>query len=121
MKKVISTLLVAVMLVGSMFILVSCGGLSGTYKAETIVGSTTLEFSGNKVTITNKVGGATFDPVTANYELGEKEDGSRTITFSYDEGVEEDETLKGTVSFSEGSDDNGSYIKIAGILTFYKQ
>jgi len=121
MKKVISTLLVAVMLVGSMFILVSCGGLSGTYKAEALGTTTTLEFSGNKVSITTKAGAVTVGPVTANYELGEKEDGKRTITFSYDNEEEAHDVLKGTVSFSEGSDDNGSYIKIAGILTFYKQ
>ena len=116
MKKVLSTFLVAVLLVSSLFVLASCG-LSGTYKDAT--GTTTLEFSGDNVKITFSLFGVSTTS-NAKYSLGENEEG-RTITFTYEEGAKENDSLKGTLPFTEGSDDNGSYILIAKVLKFYKQ
>lgn len=120
MKKTISTLLVAVLLISSMFLLVSCGGLSGSYKS----GTTTLDFSGDNVTIKFEVTVVVTisKTSTAKYQLGNDDNGNRTITFTYGDGQEENSLLANGIAlpFSEGSDDKGSYIKIAGV-TFYKQ
>ena len=56
MKKTLSLLLVCVLLVGCIFSLASCGKtLSGTYKADVVVGGTSYTFSGSKVTLTAEV------------------------------------------------------------------
>ena len=117
MKKTISAVLVAILLVSSIFVLASCGGLSGTYKS----GTTSLEFSGDKVTIKFDLG-VVATTSTANYKLGEDDNGNRTITFTYDEGQKENSVLKNGIAlpFNEGSDDNGKYIQIT-VLKFYKQ
>lgn len=109
MKRIVSLLLVAVLLTGCVLALASCSGPRGTYK-DALTGLTTLEFKGGKVTIS--IGNYS---TTANFEMGEDEDGDTTITFTYDEGEKEQSGFKGTVSYSEGEEDGTKYIKIAGI------
>lgn len=119
MKKVLSTALVCVLILGLALSLASCG-LSGSYKNELL--ATTLEFSGDKVTIKWEIDlvVSISHSSTAKYSIGTTDNGTKTITFSYDEGQEENDTLKGTLPYGEGSDDKGSYIEIATIK-FYKQ
>ena len=121
--KVLTLALVAVM---ACVILVSCGGPSGEYGSDDY----SLKFSGSNVTVSWKGITQSFE-MTGKFEMGEKEDGSRTITFTMDE-VEGNSLLgdaaykatkalfDGTKSYNEGSDDNGSYIEIAG-ARYYKK
>ena len=118
MKKIISTVLVCVLLVSTLFVLASCG-VSGTYKK----GSTTLEFSlFNKVTITESVevlGAVTTKTYEAKYKIEENDDG-KTITFTYEDGADEHIVCSGTRTFSEGEKDGVKYIQI-GRITYEKQ
>ena len=126
MKKVLSTILVCVLIVGSLLSLASCGNtISGTYEGEVNLFvakyTVTYAFNGNSVEITSTVssvgGSYTSDPVTATYEIKEDENGKKTITFDYgeaeaEEGMEEEGVA---VSFVEGEEEGVKYIKIAGI------
>lgn len=124
MKKIISLVLILTLVLS----LASCGGgVSGTYEGKVdfavagldiVEGSLTFNFSGNKVEISAAakllgiLGGET-ETVSATYKLGEKEDGSKTITFD----LGDVESVKGVIQagvdlpFEQGDD----YIKIAGI------
>lgn len=125
MKKIVSTLLVCVLLVGTLFTLASCGStISGTYSAETSVlgveSKVTYAFDGKNVTVSSKVttalGSVESPTLEGTYEIGKDDDGNKTITFDYsgdeksegaaDEGV--------ALSFNQGKDDKGKYIEIAG-------
>ncbi len=122
MKKIISTVLVCVLLVSSVFALASCGALSGTYEyTEEIIGvstTTTLEFSGDKVKISTKAG-ATTSEYEAKYEIiGEGE--GRKIVFTYEDGAHKHLTLQGERSFADGEQNGKKYIKI-GIVEYYKK
>ncbi len=115
MKKIVSALLVCVLLVGCVLTLVSCGGLSGTYSNALC----DLKFSGNKVTAI--VG---EDEIEGTYEIKEKEDGKKTISFDFIESEEDngvlaaiDAILGSDVSFSEGEDS----ITIARVFKFTKK
>lgn len=114
MKKTISTILVCVLLVGTIFSLASCevfGMMFGTYEND----GTTLEFSFNKVTKTviPLIGN---EPVVTEgeFKIDEDANGRKTITITY-EG--EDPV---TYFFATGTDSNeGSYIELTvdlGIL-----
>ena len=85
MKRIISTLLVCVLLLGCVFTLASCGKmLSGKYEADVGVAGAKYEFSGKKVTITVQVLG--FEKsYEGTYKIGENDDGKETITFDFDE------------------------------------
>ena len=116
MKKIISTLLVCVLLVGALFTLASCG-LSGTYDGKLY----NLEFSGDQVTfvISDSI---KFD---ATYEITEEDD-QKYITFTWPEGADVPDVIKdlaGKSKFSEGKDDDGKYIEIGNIIKskFYKK
>ena len=123
MKRTISALLVIALLMGSILTLTSCGALSGTYKGAALA----FTFSGDDVRISTE-GGELI--VNAKYYITEGED-RRTITFTYDEQAIESPILKTSLkavikdginlNFVEGKDDNGSYIRIASVFTFYKQ
>ncbi len=120
MKKIISTVLVCILLVGSIFALASCGALSGTYEyTESISGAvTTLEFSGDTVKISTKLGASSTN-YEAKYEIkGEGDD--RTITFTYEDGAYKHATLQGERSYSDGTQNGKDYIKI-GIAEYYKK
>lgn len=125
MKKIISTVLLCVLLVSSLFVLASCNTISGTYAGTLDVGiasyTVTYEFKGNDVTVSSKlstvIGDLTPASVSGTYELGEDEEGNKTITFDYSseddvDGAEEEGVA---VSFNQGSDDDGKYIEIAGV------
>ena len=121
MKRIVSTLLVCVLLLGCVLTLASCGKtLSGKYElAVSEDNKTTYEFSLTKVTRTTKSGLAGFTKETVTegkYEINEVEDGEFEITFTWDvDGKEEIET----VAFSEGEENGVKYIKL-GIFTFNK-
>lgn len=116
MKRIISTVLVCVLLVGAVFALASCGAISGTYKDVT--GNVAYDFSGSKVTITvdNLVGDDSV--YEGKYEVTEKDNGDKEITFSFD-----DENVpsiyKGTRAFAEGEEDGTKYIRI-GLAKYYQ-
>ncbi len=121
--KIMALALVAVMVCA---VLVSCGGPSGEYGSDDY----TLKFSGSNVTVSWKGWTQSFE-MTGTFEMGENEDGKRTITFTMDETEGESYLgdagyaiakglFDGTKSYNEGSDDNGSYIEIGG-ARYYKK
>ena len=122
MKKTISTILVCVLLVGALFSLASCemfGIVSGTYSRtdSILIGdvTTTYEFSGKDVTVTvaTKIGNTTTTDVKeGKYDIGENDEGQKTITFTVTN--EDGEGTITTYTFNSGKDDNGSYIEIDG-------
>ncbi len=105
MKKILSAALICVLLVGCVFALASCGGLSGEYK-EALTGNIVYDFSGSKYTKTvdNIIGDDTV--IEGKYEI-DKDAG--TITFTYE--VDGEEKTQ-TENFSEGEEDGVEYIKI---------
>lgn len=113
MKKIISTILVCVLLVGSIFTLASCSKtVSGTYEADLLVSKVTYEFGMfGKVTCTTD---PIYDDPTVKegkykiYEAGENE---YKIAFTW----EGDEAEGDSVAFSTGTQDGVDYIKIAGV------
>lgn len=114
MKKALSLILVCVLMLGVLTMLVSCGGLSGTYKGNLC----TLKFSGSKVTAT--VG---ENSIEGTYEISKKDDGTKTISFDFidsdsDKGVKAaiDALMKSKLPLEE----DGDSIKI-GYFTFKKQ
>jgi len=113
--KILAIALVAVMMCA---VLVSCGGPSGKYTGTVY----TLEFKGSDVTVSWK-GVLDSYTMTGTFEMGEDDEGKKTISFTWPEGGSyiEDAAYavpKGifakNVSYNEGSDDNGKYIEIAG-------
>ena len=115
MKRIISTILVCVLLVGSVFALASCGNNpSGSYESigYQSVAKTggVYEFGmGGKVTYTFFAAGVESYSVEGEYKVETKDDDKLTITFTY--GEDKGDAKSGTVSFEKGDD----YIKIAGI------
>lgn len=127
MKKIISTILVCVLLVGSIFTLASCSTMvAGKYQAETeinliitkVTARVTYEFDiFGKVTKTIVYGTeANKDSETyeGKYAIDKVEDGKFEITFTWntDEGEDADEDI---CSFVKGKDSVGKYVEIAGI------
>lgn len=117
MKRIISTLLVCVLLLGCVFTLASCGKtVSGKYELKlTDSNKTVYDFSMGKVTRTTTSGlaGYTKDTVIeGKYKINEVENDKFEITFTWEvDGAEEIET----VSFSEGEENGVKYIKLGGI------
>lgn len=106
MKKILSVVLACALLVGCLFTLASCGGVSGSYTAEVEIlgqgGSTTYDFHGSKVDIITKtkiLGNINTETVEASYKVNGDE-----ITIKTDDGEK-------TYTFEQGD----GYIKIAGI------
>ena len=121
MKKIISSVLVFVLLVGTVFTLASCAELGvvlGTYES----GITTAEFSIGKVTVTESVeflGTVTSKTYECKYKIENTDDG-KTITFIYEDGADEHYVFNGTKTFSVGTEDGIDYIKI-GYVTYDKK
>ena len=125
MKKVLSTILVCVLIVGSLLALSSCGRISGTYEGSLNLGfaayTVTYSFNGNNVEITSQltsqIGSLNPSVVNATYVVEEKEDGTMTITFDYGDAEAADGMEEGGVAlpFAEGTENGETYIKIAGI------
>lgn len=119
MKKTISTILVCVLLVGTLLSLASCevaGFVFGTYsKTTSVLGTETVEtydFSLTEVTKTTviKVGSLSNTTTeTYEYKVGKNDDGERIISLTT-ENDNGSSTVK--LSFNSGSDNDGSYIEI---------
>ena len=127
MKKIISTLLVCVLLVGSIFSLASCSTMVvGKYQAETeinllitkVSARVTYEFGvlGNvtKTIVYGTEANKESEVTEGKYTIDEVEDGKFEITFVWDaaEGEEADQDI---YSFVQGKDSAGKYVEIAGI------
>lgn len=122
MKKTISTILVCVLLVGTLLSLASCemlGLVIGTYAKTTeflgVETTTTYEFSGKEVTVstvTTMGNTSTTSNKTGEYEIGENEEGQKTITLTFTN--EDGEGTVTTYTFNSGKDDNGAYIELDG-------
>ena len=122
MKKTISTILVCVLLVGTLLSLASCemfGLVTGTYAKTTeflgVETTTTYEFSGKEVTVstvTTMGNTSTTSNKTGEYEIGENEEGQKTITLTFTN--EDGEGTVTTYTFNSGKDDNGAYIELDG-------
>lgn len=72
MKKILSAFLVCVLLVGTVFALVSCGGLSGTYEFSEDGMTQTVKFSGNNLEVTMTYEDET-ETMKYTYELNDDE------------------------------------------------
>ena len=110
MKKTLKIASLMLVLVMTVFVFASCGKmLSGTYKAESILGSTTIEFSGTKYKSTTDaiIGNNIVEEGT--YEIDED---AGTITFTFEDDGEEQTR---TSSFVQGEESGVKYIKIDGI------
>lgn len=108
MKKIISTLLVCVLLLGCVLTLASCSKmLSGKYVDALNV--TSYEFKLNKYTlrVDNVIGEDTV--IEGKYKIAENDKGDLTITFTWEDDGEEKTQ---TESFSSGEEDGVKYIKI---------
>ena len=115
MKRIISTLLVCVLLLGCVFTLASCGKvLSGKYELDAVLASKTYEFSGlNKVVITYEAL-SVETTLEGTYKIAENDDGDLEITFTFEDEEKADE-YAGTFSFAQGEEDGVKYIKIGGV------
>jgi hypothetical protein len=109
MKKIISTILVCVLLLGCVMSLASCGKMfSGKYEANLVAAKVTYDFKfGGKVILT-------VDPILGNsstfegkYEINDE---TNEITFVFE--AEDAESYSGTSDFSQGEEDGVKYIKI---------
>ena len=116
MIKILALSLVAVI---ACVALASCGGPSGKYTGNVY----TFEFKGSDVTVSWK-GVIDSYTMSGSFELGEDENGNKTISFTWQDGDSyvQDAAFaipKGifakNVSYNEGSDDTGKYIEIAGV------
>lgn len=111
MKRIISTILVCVLLLGCVLTLASCGKrLSGTYAGKLEVAGQSAEmsftFKGNKVTMETKgtvLGITTSTSLEGTYEI---EDDKITITYE-----EDGKSVTDTMTFEKGKD----FIKLDGI------
>ena len=111
MKRIISTILVCVLLLGCVFTLASCGKrLSGTYVATQEIAGQSVQvsytFKGDKFTAemsATVMGVTTSEKFEGTYEI---EDDKITITYE-----EDGKTVTTTSSFEKGKD----YIKVDGI------
>ena len=119
MKKLLSTILVCVLLLGSVFTLAGCvfsAGpitmISGKYEADAKVAGLAYEFGPfGKVTVTAKVLGASvsFD---GKYKVDNKTD-PYEITFTFED--DDAKAYSGTFSFASGEEDGVKYVKIGGL------
>ena len=124
MKKIISTILVCVLLLGCVMSFTSCSKmLFGKYEAEVDAvvagGKVVYEFTpfGYTKTTTTEVLGFAKDSVEeGKYKITENEDGDLTIAFTYEvDGKEETESY----SFSQGEEDGVKYVKL-GLIKYTK-
>ena len=114
MKKIISTLLVCVLLLGCVMTLASCDRMvMGKYELDATIASKTYDFSITKVVITYEVLGQEKS-IEGKYKIAENEDGELEITFTF-ENEEESKEYAGTFSFEKGKEGDTNYIKIGGV------
>ena len=125
MKKIISTILVCVLLLGCVMSLASCSKLLvGKYESEVDAvlagGKVTYEFSAFKytktTTTTTVLGFEKTSVEEGSFKITENDEGEPVISFTFEvDGVKEVETY----SFSQGEEDGVSYIKI-GLIKYTK-
>ena len=98
MKKIVSTILLCVLLCGSIFSLASCSNIVfGEYSASIDLGlassDVVVKFGLGTVTIESTtdtiITNAATSTYEAKYKIAEDEEGNRTITFTYAEGADE--------------------------------
>ena len=112
MKRIVSTLLVCVLLLGCVFTLASCGKMfSGKYSANLAVAEVTYEFKvGGKVLLT-------VDPIIGDTDTFEGKyeiiDDTNEITLVFED--EDAKSYNGTVSFTKGEEEGVKYVKIGGV------
>ena len=103
MKRIISTILVCVLLLGCVLTLASCGKkLRGTYVCEEDGASISYTFKGKKFTAEMKWGDTVVDDIEGTYKI----DGDK-ITFTYEVDGEE---VEEECDFEKGK----GYIEIDG-------
>ena len=112
MKRIISTILVCVLLLGCVFTLASCGKMiSGTYSAKTEVAAQSVEvsytFKGTKVALETKT--TILGNVNTSTEEGKYSIDGDEITFTFED--KDGKEVSNTYTFEKGD----GYIKIAGI------
>ena len=123
MKKIVSALLVCILLVGTLFTLVSCGGgLSGTYKGNNIITQFDLKFSGKNVTVI--VGDK---ELKGTYEIKENDD-KETITFDFvdeKDATDDEKKILGVIDKLLKADlpmeEDDGILTIAYVLSFKKK
>ena len=109
MKKTISLILVAILLIGCVFSLASCSTiLMGTYESK-IGGKYEFGIDG-KVTYTALTGKS----YTGTYEIEKNDDGELEIEFDFENDVV-DFLAGDDHSFTKGEENGTAYIKIGGI------
>ena len=111
MKKILSVLLVFAVFACAMLTLAACAEtISGTYVDTLKV--TTLDFSGNKVTITvdNIIGDDTV--IQGTYEITEKDNGEKEITFKFDSSNLDTKVWETPMFFSSGEENGKKFVKI---------
>ena len=112
MKKIISTILICVVLLGCVMSFASCDSiLMGEYELDAVVATVTYKFKmTGKVTIT-------YDPIIGDSKSFDGEysisDDGEEITFTFED--DDAKEYSGTVPFSKGEEDGVDYIKLAGI------
>ena len=111
MKRIISTLLVCVLLIGCVFTFASCTLLMGKYETNLVAAEVSYEF-GIFGTVTIEV-----DPIIGDdteykgkYTINDAGD---KITIIIDD--EKAELYDGEFSFAKGEENGKQYIKIAGV------
>ena len=119
MKRIISTILAFILLLGCVFTLASCEKmLMGKYEAVlTDENKTTYEFTPFGVTKTTSIGAFGFaktETVEGKYKIAENEDGKLEITFTWEDS---DDTV--TLPFSQGEEDGVKYVEI-GLVRYNK-
>ena len=130
MKKIVSTILLCVLLCGSIFSLASCSNIIfGNYSASIDVGlasnDVVVKFGLGTVTIESTtdtiISAAATATYEAKYKIGEDEEGNRTITFTYEEGADEFLAFPGgkALSLVESEVEGVKYLTI-GIYKFTK-
>ena len=124
MKKTISTILVCVLLVGSLLTLASCevaGFVFGTYSrtddAILVEVTTTYKFGLGKVEVTVESEGQLSGNTETStkeykYKVTENDKGEKIIVLTLET---EDGAKETKYSFNSGNDDGGAYIEIGGI------
>ena len=111
MKKTLSIISLVLVTAIMTVMLVSCGGLSGKYVAKAGIGGlsaeASYEFSGDTYTYKGLM-------TTTEGKYAVEDD--KIFFWDAEDGSKEDSV---GVPFNKGSDDNGSYIEIAGVK-YYK-
>lgn len=111
MKKIISTILACVLLVGSLFALTSCGkSITGKYEANLVAAEVTYEFGMfGKVT-------CTIDPILGDETVVEGKyefnDAGDKITITFEGDSDDAKEYAGEYNFSSGVEDGQEYIKL---------